>query len=113
MESHDNRSRLARTFGYDPSERWWYRDLALILVGIAAVSFGLQNLPRIEDYDMQFGMGGWLILGLCLLLTPNRLFYLYAITALVAISYMYEALVRGQHHLFWIGIPAAIITFKY
>ena len=107
------RSKLAEIFGYDPNELWWYRDLALILVAIPAVSFGLGNLPKIADYDFKLGVGGWLVFGICLLLTPNKAFFLYAITGFNAISYLYAGLVKGEHHLLWIGVPAAIITVKY
>jgi hypothetical protein len=103
--------KISEVFGYEARDKWWYRDLALGLVGALTFSASLDLFfSDFSAFDVKMGIGSGLIFALCLALTPNRIFILMFALILEGVAAWYGAVAEGETRYFMVAIPVTLVA---
>jgi hypothetical protein len=101
--------KVAEIFGYDRSQVWWYRDLALTIIAWFSTAFALGGLTSGESWDLRFGIACLVLALICCFISPNRTLIFGTVAGITALRGWLAVLRTADLRAWLLAVPATLV----
>jgi hypothetical protein len=104
------KSKLAQVLGFERSQSWWYRDLALASVGGIALLWAAVAAVQPAAFDRKLAVGCVVVFIVCCLASPNRMLIAGVALGIVSMQGWFSVAFAGNRYGWAVAITSTLLV---